>query len=290
MGNLPDSGTYARVRYDAGNDSRRGRSRTVANGTIRVGLIGLGAIGGSVVKRIGNHPEIELVGALVRDPSRRRPEGAPRVVGSLEELLDLQPEIVVEIAGHEALKAHGPAVLRSGRDLLFVAVGALADPEFEREFRAAASESGRQAKVISGAIGALDAIAGSSIGDLQKVTHTTRKPATTLLHATEAEGLTEPKEIFNGPAREGALLFPESVNVAAAVSLAGLGLDRTTLRILADPAIERNRHEVEAEGEFGRLRFEIEGVPSADNPRTGALVAMSVIQQILARRAGVVVG
>lgn len=278
------------MRYDAGKHGSEEGGVVVANESIRVGLIGLGAIGGSVVQRAAQYPEIELVGALVRDVSRPRPEGAPPVVGSLEELLTLEPDIVVEIAGHDALRAHGPAVLRSGRDLLFVAVGALADPEFEREFRAAATESGRQAKVISGAIGALDAIAGSSIGELQKVTHTTRKPATTLLDAGEAEGLTEPKEIFNGPAREGALLFPESVNVAAAVSLAGLGLDGTTLRILADPAIERNRHEVEAEGEFGRLRFEIEGIPSPDNPKTGSLVAMSVIQQILARRAGVVIG
>lgn len=85
-------------------------------------------------------------------------------------------------------------------------------------------------------------------------------------------------------------LFPESVNVAAAVSLAGLGLDRTELRVIADPTIERNRHEVVAVGAFGTLRFEIANVPSYDNPRTGRIVALSVVHELLARRASVAIG
>ncbi|CAN5511707.1 aspartate dehydrogenase [soil metagenome] len=257
---------------------------------VRVGLIGLGAIGGSVVQRAAEHDEIELVGAVVRDPSRPRPEGSPPVFGSLDELLERQPEVVVEVAGHDGLRQHGPAVLRAGCDLYFVAVGALADPDTERELLAAARESGRQAKIISGAIGALDAIAGASIGELRSVTHTTRKPAATLMPPDEASALTGAVELFSGSAREGALKFPESVNVAAAVSFAGLGLDGTTLRVLADPDIDRNRHEVEAEGEFGTLRFEIMNVPSADNPKSGSLVAMSIIHQLRQRRGGLVIG
>lgn len=257
---------------------------------VRVGLIGLGAIGAGVVKRAAEYDDIELVGALVQDPTKPRPAGGPPVFANLAELLEQGPEVIVEVAGHEALRAHGPDVLRAGCDLYFVAVGALADPETERELLDAARQSGCQAKIISGAIGALDAIAGAAIGELRSVTHTTRKPAATLLPPEEAEALTEPKELFNGTAREGALLFPESVNVAAAVSFAGLGLDRTTLRVLADPEIERNRHEVEAEGEFGELRFEIMNVPSPDNPKTGSLVAMSIIHQLRPRRAGLVVG
>jgi aspartate dehydrogenase len=257
---------------------------------VRVGMIGLGAIGGSVVTRAAEHDDIELVGAVVRDPSRPRPEGSPPVFASLDELLAQRPEVVVEVAGHEGLRAHGPAALRAGCDLYFVAVGALADPDTERELIDAARESGRQAKIISGAIGALDAIAGASAGELGSVTHTTRKPAATLMTDDEAEALTEPVELFSGTAREGALKFPESVNVAAAVSFAGLGLDGTTLRVVADPDIERNRHEVEAEGEFGTLRFEILNVPSADNPKSGSLVAMSIIHQLRQRRGGLVVG
>jgi aspartate dehydrogenase len=257
---------------------------------VRVGLIGLGAIGGSVVRLAARYDDIELIGAVVRDPSKPRPDGSPPVFDSLDELLTLRPEVVVEVAGHEGLRLHGPAVLRAGCDLYFVAVGALADPETERELRSAAEESGRQAKVISGAIGALDALAGAAVGELRRVTHTTRKPAATLMSPKEAAALSGPLELFSGSAREGALKFPESVNVAAAVSFAGLGLDRTTLRVLADPAIDRNWHEVEAEGEFGSLRFEIVNVPSPDNPRTGSLVAMSIVHQLRQRRGGLVIG
>jgi aspartate dehydrogenase len=166
----------------------------------------------------------------------------------------------------------------------------LADPQYEEQFRAAAAASPAQARVVSGAIGALDALAAAAIGGLASVTHTTRKPATTLLGAAEAATLDGSREIFRGPAREGALLFPESVNVAAAVSLAGIGLDRTVLCVLADPTIDRNRHEVVAEGEFGQLRFEIENIPSRDNARSARLVAMSIVRQLLNRTTPVVFG
>jgi aspartate dehydrogenase len=181
-------------------------------------------------------------------------------------------------------------VLDAGIDLYFIAVGALADPPFEERFRTAAAASPAQARVVSGAIGALDALSAAAVGGLSRVTHTTRKPATTLLDPAEAAALTGPREMFRGPAREGALLFPESVNVAAAVSLAGIGLDRTELRVVADPAIDRNRHEVEAEGKFGLLRFEIENIPSRDNARSARLVAMSIVRQLLNRRAPIVFG
>jgi aspartate dehydrogenase len=98
------------------------------------------------------------------------------------------------------------------------------------------------------------------------------------------------REVFRGNAREGALRFPESINVAAAVSLAGIGLDRTEVRVLADPAVTRNHHEVVAEGPFGALRFEIANIPSEANPKTGRLVALSIVQALLRRRAALVVG
>lgn len=259
--------------------------------TQRVGLIGLGAIGRAVVRitRERFPTEIDIVGALVRDPARPRPAG-PTVVGDLAALLELRPEVVVEVAGHEALRAHGPVVLRTGFDLIAVSVGALADPAVEEQLRAAARAGGARLRIASGAIGALDAIAAAAIGGLERVTHTTRKPARALLALDEAVALKAEREVFRGPAREGVRLFPESVNVAAAVSLAGLGLDRTELRVIADPTIERNRHEVVAEGAFGTLRFEIANVPSDDNPRTGRIVAMSVVHELLARRASVAIG
>ena len=184
---------------------------------------------------------------------------------------------MVELAGHAALRCYGPPILRAGVDLMLVSVGALAEPSVEQAIVEAACAGRSRAIVVSGAIGGLDAIAAASVGGLTRVTHTTRKPARALLSTSEAAELREPRELFRGSAREGALRFPESINVAAAVSLAGIGLDRTEVCVIADPNVDRNLHEVVAQGEFGELRFEIGNIPTDDNPRTGRLVAMSVV-------------
>jgi len=170
-----------------------------------------------------------------------------------------------------------------------VSIGAFAVPGVLEEIRAAARAGGSQAKIVSGAIGALDAIA-AAVGGLDRVTHTTRKPAHTLLPPDEVATLTEARELFRGPAREAALRFPESINVAAAVSLAGIGLDRTEVVMIADPTVARNIHIVTAEGAFGMLRFEIANVPSETNPRTGKLVAMSILHALRTRRATLIAG
>jgi len=286
---------------------------------LRVGLIGLGAIGGAVVRLLAERTaETTIVGALVLDPGRARAAAAAfPLVATPDTLLALRPAIVVEAGGHAALATHGPVILRSGCDLLAVSVGALADPAIHDALLAAAHDGGGRIIVASSAIGALDALAAAALGGLDRVTHTTRKPAHTLLPANEAaaltaareifcgsarEGalrfpesinvaaneaaaLTAAREIFCGSAREGALRFPESINVAAAVALAGIGFDRTEVRVIADPVVTRNGHEVVAEGAFGTLRFAIENIPSVENPRTGRLVALSIVRALLTRRA-----
>jgi aspartate dehydrogenase len=170
-----------------------------------------------------------------------------------------------------------------------VSVGALAEPDTYVALVGATNGGGRLV-VASGAIGALDAISAAALGGLERVTHTTRKPPRSLLDREEADALTEAREVFRGSARDGALRFPESINVAAAVSLAGIGLDRTEVCVIADPAVTRNHHEVVAEGAFGKLRFTIENVPTEENPRTGRLVAASIVRTLLRRRARLVVG
>jgi len=259
---------------------------------VRAGLIGLGAIGRAVVRIARErHPDtIAFVGALVRDPARRRSADDPEIVGSIDQLLARDPEVVVEAAGHEALRAHGATVLRAGVDLFALSAGALADPVLLDELEIAARAGGGRLRLLSGAIAGLDAIRAAAVGGIARVTHTTRKPARTLLPADEAAGLTGERELYRGPARAGVLRFPESVNVAAAVSLAGIGLDRTELRVVADPRIERNRHEVVVEGVFGRLEVTIENVPSDENPRSGRIVAMSVVRALLDRSAAVTMG
>jgi aspartate dehydrogenase len=259
---------------------------------VRVGLIGLGAIGGTVAQlaRAERDPAIEIVAALVRDGARVRGPDLPRTVTTLGALLAERPEVVVEAAGHEALAFYGETVLRAGVDLLVVSVGALASHDLLDDLLAATRRSGARVILATGAIGGLDALAAAAVGGLTRVTHTTRKPARTLLSAADAARLTEPREIFRGTAREAALAYPENLNVTAAVAFSGLGLDRTEVRLVADPRATRNEHEVTAEGAFGSLRFAISNVPSDENPRTGRIVAMSVIHALRRRRSQVVFG
>lgn len=258
---------------------------------MRVGLIGLGAIGMGVTRlaRESATAHIDIVGALVRDIASPRAPDAPPAVATLAALLALDPEVVVEGAGHEALRLHGPAILRAGRDLIALAVGALADPVFVDELRAAAVEGHSRLRIASGAIAGLDAIAAAATGGLSSVTHTIRKPARTLL-GDDAATLTEARELYRGTARVGVGRFPESANVVAAVSLAGLGLDRTEMRVVADPAADRNEHVVEVEGHFGSLRIEVRNIPSDENPRTGRLTAMSAFRALLARQETIAIG
>lgn len=258
---------------------------------MRVGFLGFGTIAKRVQQLIAEHTpgQVDIVGALVAHPDTPRPEGSPRVVATLDELLTLQPEVIVEVGGHDALRAYGAQVLRAGVDLLMVSVGAFGVPGLLEEITDAALQGKSRARVASGAIGALDAISAAAVGGLTRVTHTTRKAPKSLYEPEAAAKITEVTEVYRGTAREAAIKFPENVNVCAAVSLAGLGLDHTEMRIVADPGVDRNMHEVVAEGEFGRLRFEIENVPT-EKPATGRIVAMSVYKELMARRAPFLVG
>jgi aspartate dehydrogenase len=259
-------------------------------GPRRVALIGLGAIGRSVVDIAAGYPDEMTIVAACTNSGQHRFDGVDvPLVRDVASLLAHAPDVVVEVAGHDGLREHGPAVLRSGLDLIAVSVGILADASVERALLDAAHERGSQIRVASGAIGALDAIAAAAIGGIGSVTHTTRKPAYTLL-GDEASGMTSEREVFHGPAREAALRYPESVNVTAAVSLAGIGFDRTEVRVIADPAAERNIHTVEAHGEFGFLRFEIRNVPSETNPKTGRIVAMSIVSTLRQARLPLSIG
>ena len=260
-----------------------------------IGMIGFGQVGAEVFDGIasGRAGDVRVTGVLVRrgGVERGSPAAAAVVTTDVAAFLAQPHDLVVEVGGHGALREHGEAVLAAGSDLLTISVGAFADGDLHERLRAAAERTGRQVLIPSGAIAGLDAIGAAALGDLDSVVHTTRKP----VGAFTAEQLGGPppedeaRLLFDGPASEGVLLYPENVNVAAAVSLAGIGLARTRLRVYADPTISRNQHEVVAEGYFGRLRIEIENVPTS-NPKTGRIVALSVLKAIRDRSAPIVLG
>ena len=265
---------------------------------LRVGLIGFGAVGRRLAEAIvaGEAGRAELVAVLVRTPEKI-PADVRSGVGCLvtndaADFLATRMDLVVEVAGHDALKAYAEDVLRQGKDLLLISVGAFADAAFQERVWRTAHDRGRRVYLATGAIAGLDAIASGAVGGLESVTHFGRKPPRGLLAPEEAEAVErsgQPRELYAGPAREAALRFPENVNVAAAISLAGLGLDKTTVRVVADPTVERNTHEIEARGEFGDLRIVLRNIPT-ENPKTGRLTAMSMIKALRNLTAPVVVG
>jgi aspartate dehydrogenase len=257
-----------------------------------VGLIGCGAIGtvlacaidkgeaGSthlavVYDRIKEKSNI-LCGKLVRKP---------KIAESFEELIACEDvDLVVEAASQEAVRAYALRVLRAGKDLMIMSVGALVDSELVEEVRRCAMENRKRVYIPSGAMAGLDGAKAAVIGKVDSVTLTTRKPPEGLKDAPyvkekkmHLEKLKSPKLIYEGPASEACKLFPANVNVAAALGLASVGVEKTKVQIIADPSIKRNIHEVKVKGEFGELKTRVENVPLIDNPKTSQLAALSAI-------------
>ncbi len=258
-----------------------------------IALIGHGAIAGYVAGQIEADNDITLTHVITR-PGRQAAAvealgtSGLSAVATVDEVAP-SVSVVVDCAGHGGLIAHGEAALRAGFDVLTVSIGALTDAELARRLDLAASEGRSQLHLASGAIGALDALAGAAVGGLESVVYRGRKPPQGWLGSVAEEVLdlgdpetfgTEPRCHFRGDAAEAARRYPKNANVAAAVALAGAGFDATEVELWADPSIDRNIHEVEARGAFGRFRFEIEGDTLPGNPKSSALAAMSVVAHV----------
>jgi aspartate dehydrogenase len=254
------------------------KSRAVAIG-------GLGAIGMAVARRLDEGIEgLHLVAVSARDrdaAGRRLADFATPVpvvaAGDLAALGD----IVVECAPAAIFAEIAQPALEAGRIFMPLSIGQLLNhPEYEDLART----HGARIIAPTGALLGLDAVRAAAEGTIESVTMVTRKPPGGLAGAPYLEqkgisldGLSEPLKIFDGTAREGAKGFPANVNVAAALSLAGVGPDRTRLEIWADPTVTRNTHTIRVEADSVRFEMKIENVPSEENPRTGKLTALSVI-------------
>jgi aspartate dehydrogenase len=244
---------------------------------INVGIVGMGVIGTHIAKAIDNGiPGVALCGVAVRRATTAG--GWPAC--AVDELIR-RADLVVEAA---ALLDFGPAVLDAGKDLMVLSVGALVD--VLDEWASLATRRRCRILVPSGAIAGLDGMKGAREGAITSVTMQTRKPPRGLAGAPwiaeqriDLEAIREETLIFEGPATHAVKAFPANVNVVAALSLAGIGPDRTRIEIYAVPGQQVNQHRIAIEGEFGRLRIEIENVPSA-NPRTGRLSYLSAIAML----------
>lgn len=258
--------------------------------SIRIGLIGFGTIGRAIARAVndGEAGDARVVAALVRRPERHREEArryAWTLTGTPEEFFAREMDLVVEGAGHEAVRQYAVETLRRGMDFLTISTGAFADDALLEEVREAARLSGRRVMIPSGAIGGLDAIAAGAVGGLEEVTIVTRKPprawkGTAGEEQVDLEVVTEPVRLYSGTAREAAKLYPQNVNVQAALALAGVGMDMTRSEVWADPGVQHNTHEIAARGHFGEIRITISNIPSQESPKTGRITAMSMVKAI----------
>ncbi|OZI33011.1 aspartate dehydrogenase [Bordetella genomosp. 1] len=250
----------------------------------RVGIAGFGAIGQAVARALdAGIPGLTLAAVGVRDPQQPSQavawRGKPPVYATLAELA-AHCDVVVECAPAAVFRTLAEPVIAAGKKLVVLSSGALLANE---DLIAAAGERGAQIIVPSGAILGLDAITAAAEGEIRSVTMITRKPPRGLkgapyleAHDIDVDGITEATRIFRGSPREAAVGFPANLNVAVSVSLAGIGPDRTTLEIWADPAVTRNIHRVEVDADSASFAVEIQNVPS-ENPKTGRITALSVI-------------
>lgn len=253
---------------------------------MKIALAGFGAIGAEVARRLLQEaiPGIELAAVSARDRAKARATlasmGGGRIpvlaLGELAQVADL----VIECAPAALMDEIATPVLSAGKKLLVLSVGALLPREHLVDL---ARRHGGQIIVPTGALLGLDAVCAAAEGTIHSVTMTTRKPPKGLEGAPylverkiDISSLREPLRVFSGTAREAAKGFPANLNVAVALSLAGIGPDRTRLDIYADPTVTRNTHRIQVDSDAARIDMTIENIPS-ENPKTGRITPLSVM-------------
>lgn len=259
---------------------------------MRLAVLGAGGIGAEVIRAAaeGALPGVEIVAVAGATRNSARAHQAAGLVGAeattVEGLIKCKPDWVIEAAGAHAVREHALTLLDSGCNLIVMSIGPLLDKTlwFEIEKR---RDKGRRIRLPSGGIGGLDAVANlNATGGLRQVSITSTKSPKGLVGAPylldNGVNLRQDRKmlVFEGTAREAVAGFPANVNVAAALSLAGLGPDKTTVRLWSDPQIERTRHEIHAVGDAAEVTMRIDSFPNPSNPRTSYLAGLSAIQAI----------
>ncbi|ORE94246.1 L-aspartate dehydrogenase [Stappia sp. 22II-S9-Z10] len=265
---------------------------------IKVAVAGLGAVGMTVVRAIASG---DLPGFTLAAVSARDTEAAAKRLDALAVSVPVVPidalepyaDLVVEAAPSELVPAIVTPFLKAGKSALVISVGALLAHE---DLIAVAREHGGQIVVPTGALLGLDAVTAAAEGTIHSVTMVTRKPPRGLKgapyltdNAISVDDLTEAKLVFSGTAREAAKGFPANVNVAAALGLAGIGADRTTIEIWADPAVTRNTHTISVDSDSASFTLAIQNIPS-ENPKTGRITPLSMLAALRKMTAPIRVG
>lgn len=255
---------------------------------LRVVFIGYGAINshvGELLKKRG--AAVEIVGVATRDDPVERariPQGV-NFLASPAELAALKPDLVVEAAGRAAIDAWAPTALAASPCMIIASTSAFVDEALLPRLVEIAGKHGSRVMLPSGAIGGIDAIASAATLGLDSVTHQIVKPpvawkGTPAEKLLDLDALKERTIFFTGTAREAASQYPQNANATVVTSLAGIGLDKTRVELVADPAARLNGHHITAQGGFGRMSITLENNPLATNPKSSELTALSLVRLI----------
>lgn len=255
---------------------------------LKIGVIGCGTIGAEICKAL----DTGIIDAQLVAIYDRSMDHCEKMIGNLKnkpmisgiDELIRSVDVVVECASQEAVREHGLTVLENGKDLMVMSVGAMLDSDLLNKFIGSAKNNRCRIYIPSGAIAGIDGLKSATIASINKVMLSTTKNPKGLAGAPfivenkiDFSSFHEKTLIFKGNADEAVKAFPQNVNVAASLSLAGIGSKKTEVRIFVDPKASRNIHEITVEGDFGAFTCHVENVPSPSNPRTSYLAALSAI-------------
>lgn len=250
----------------------------------KVGLVGCGAIGSelalAIQKKYSQFARVSFVNDCLltsAESLKRRLKSKPKIV-PLDELVR-RSDLIVEAASQDAAVKVIPLAHRYRKKLLVMSVGGIlrTSQNIIRNFKGTIY-------IPSGAIGGIDALLSGSQGKIKNVSIVTRKPLKSLLGAPlfkqakwRSRKVTKPTVVFSGNAQKAIRLFPQNVNVAATLSLAGIGAAKTKVQVIASPTFKTNSHEIQFDGDFGKVYFLTENIPSKSNPKTSALAINAAI-------------
>jgi len=248
---------------------------------LNIGIIGCGAITEAIVRGLAGVDRVKIRGLYDRHPPKvayisgiLKDSPGAFDFGGMVKVCDL----IIEAASQAAVCEFVLPALEAGKNVMIMSVGALADDELLGEIKRISEEKHCKVYIPSGAIAGIDGLRAGAESKIEKVRITTRKPPHTL--GVEGDEALKERILFEGSAREAVKRFPANINVSLTLSLAGIGPDLTRVVIIQDPAIDRNIHEVEVEGAFGRMKMRFENLPSPSNPKTSFLAALSAIAAI----------
>ena len=241
---------------------------------MNLGIIGCGAIGTDVANAADKMKEIQKI--YLFDTNMTAAETLCKKIskGEISTVEDFlkQVDVIFEGASQQAVRKYAELILNAGKNLILMSVGSLFDDIFRKKLEKIARKKNCKVYIPSGAVFGIDGLSSASIGGLDGVTLVTTKPSSSLEKSYDKRTV-----LFEGNAREAVKKFPKNINVAASVSLAGVGFNNTKVEIVADPVVTRINHKILAHGKFGRLRAEVENMPNPNNPMSSYMASLSAI-------------